>query len=81
MDALSALSVAAAAVGFFDCAVGLIKEYQVICDRGESATLHAIEKTAKDLVATRTSLLLSSSRTWQSRHVIDENDKVITAKS
>ncbi|KAK3986149.1 hypothetical protein QBC44DRAFT_222252, partial [Cladorrhinum sp. PSN332] len=63
MDPLSALGVAAAAVGFFDCAVGLIKMYRQMRARGDPDMLHAIRKTAEDLAAARKALMQRPSRT------------------
>ncbi|KAH9887106.1 hypothetical protein F4778DRAFT_433555 [Xylariomycetidae sp. FL2044] len=51
MDPITALSVAAAAVGFFDCAYGLLKDYSDIRSTGETLTVVAFEQYANDLVA------------------------------
>ncbi|KAK4222132.1 hypothetical protein QBC38DRAFT_100666 [Podospora fimiseda] len=63
MDPISALGVAAAAVGFFDCAVGLVKIYQSVRDRATSATLSKIETAASDLAASRAPFLLRTKTT------------------
>ncbi|KAI1266984.1 hypothetical protein F5Y18DRAFT_444738 [Xylariaceae sp. FL1019] len=51
MDPVTALSVAAAAVGFFDCAYGLLKDYKEVRSTGETLTTKSFEKSANDLVA------------------------------
>src|SRR5689334_10585605 len=75
MDPLSALGVAAAAVGFFDCAVGLSKMYRQIRDRGDPDLLRTIRTTASDLAAARKSLIQRPSNPALSLEV-SENEQV-----
>jgi hypothetical protein len=51
MDPISALNIAAAAVGFFDFALGLLKDYGELREKGQKLTHAAFEKAAKDLIA------------------------------
>lgn len=56
MEAVTALGVASAAVAFFDCALGIFKDYSEIHRQGQILTLKVFEDTARDLINCKNNL-------------------------